>query len=243
MPGKQQSIVKWAIAPTQPRSGSIPEAKKSVAKEVPYISVPVRSQTIEIISSESEESISEKESTPPPKTISDCVHFLFRADQSGGDLLKKSELESVNQKVEERELENDEVQEKKTADKSFSVCCLSSLCELEDVVKRKKYKNNILDERKAEKRARSQSGKRICKPGKESGMSWFYFVCEENCPDDCEDHYRTDIEMADATSEERRRVDYYRSQLKWRGSQECPIEYILDFERQVIPEFRFRNRA
>ena len=65
-------------------------------------------------------------------------------------------------------------------------------------------------------------------------------MCEPDCADDCEEHCQTAKYMAESSDEERRRIDFYRNQLKWRVA-ECPVEYIIDFERSGLT-FNLHNK-
>ena len=87
--------------------------------------------------------------------------------------------------------------------------------------------------------AETSKTRRIRKPKKPED-SWFYFMCEPDCADDCEEHCQTAKYMAESSDEERRRIDFYRNQLKWRVA-ECPVEYIIDFERSGLT-FNLHNK-
>ena len=113
----------------------------------------------------------------------------------------------------------------------FSICALSPFSLLEQICETKKYKTNVHE---IERKPRH--------PPRKPDPPWFYYVCETSCPADCDEHHRTEIEMKDSTDEERKRIDYYRNQIKWRGGYDCAIEYILDFQRyDKSPGFTYAN--
>ena len=59
---------------------------------------------------------------------------------------------------------------------------------------------------------------------------WFYMFCNEDCDADCQYHYFIDSVMSNASEEARKRVRFYREQLK-NESKDCPVEYIFGYER------------
>ena len=76
---------------------------------------------------------------------------------------------------------------------------------------------------KREKRKAS----RLRKPDEDE---WFYMVCDQECEPDCDAHYKVDEHMANESEEKRKRIKFYRQQLKME-SRECNVEYIFGFER------------
>merc|ERR1712179_242303 len=55
--------------------------------------------------------------------------------------------------------------------------------------------------------------------------------CDEHeCEPDWDDHYKIDLVMMNESEEARKRVRFYREQLK-NESKDCPVEYIFGYER------------
>ena len=56
-------------------------------------------------------------------------------------------------------------------------------------------------------------------------------VCDpEECASDCDAHYKVDDHMANESEEKRKRIKFYRQQLKVQYK-DCNVEYIFGFER------------
>lgn len=105
-----------------------------------------------------------------------------------------------------------------------NVPCLSTLDELKKRLEGDGYNGNLSSHKKKWNRKVG----RVKKPVEDE---WFYMYCDEHeCEPDCDDHYKIDLVMMNESEEARKRVRFYREQLK-NESKDCPVEYIFGYER------------
>jgi len=103
---------------------------------------------------------------------------------------------------------------------NLHVPCLSTLDELQKRLDGSSLGGNLPAMKKGRRKGRR----------KPEEHEWFYMFCNENCDADCQHHYFIDSVMSNASEEARKRVRFYREQLK-NESKDCPVEYIFGYER------------